>query len=159
MSSSKNLHLLSIVGIDTPRVEFPIADVASPALDEVRREVGPGAFALLNPGRGVAQQAMAAVALRRGGGVSSRREGPAVGRVVGTGRAGAGAVGRRLLRAARRECAPPTEVADLVALSRQAALIVSGDTGPLHIAAAVGTPVVALFGPTNPRQERAVGAG
>ena len=27
-------------------------------------------------------------------------------------------------------------------------LVVSGDTGPLHIAAAAGTPVVALFGPT-----------
>ena len=38
------------------------------------------------------------------------------------------------------------------ALAAQAALIVSGDTGPLHIAAAVGTPVVALFGPTNPRR-------
>ena len=39
---------------------------------------------------------------------------------------------------------------DLVALSRAAKLMVSGDTGPTHIAAAVGTPVVALFGPTNP---------
>ena len=46
----KNLHLLHLVGIETSRVEFPIADVASRALDEVRREVGPGAFALLNPG-------------------------------------------------------------------------------------------------------------
>ena len=43
-------------------------------------------------------------------------------------------------------------MADLVALSREASLIVSGDTGPLHIAAAVGTPAVALFGPTNPRR-------
>ena len=31
-------------------------------------------------------------------------------------------------------------------------LMVSGDTGPLHIAAAVGTPVVALFGPTHPER-------
>jgi heptosyltransferase-1 len=28
--------------------------------------------------------------------------------------------------------------------------MVSGDTGPLHIAAAVGTPIVAVFGPTDP---------
>jgi heptosyltransferase I len=46
----KNLHLLSIVGVETSRVEFPIADVPSAALDEVRRDVGTGPFALLNPG-------------------------------------------------------------------------------------------------------------
>ena len=44
--------------------------------------------------------------------------------------------------------APPTTIADVVALARGARLMVSGDTGPLHLAAAVGTPVVALFGPT-----------
>ena len=30
--------------------------------------------------------------------------------------------------------------------------MVSGDTGPLHIAAAVGTPAVGLYGPTNPHR-------
>jgi heptosyltransferase-1 len=48
--------------------------------------------------------------------------------------------------------APETRVTDLVALARAASLIVSGDTGPTQIAAAVGTPVVALFGPTSPRR-------
>jgi heptosyltransferase I len=38
---------------------------------------------------------------------------------------------------------------ELVALLSQALLVVGGDTGPLHLAAAVGTRVVALFGPTN----------
>ena len=28
--------------------------------------------------------------------------------------------------------------------------MISGDTGPLHVAGAVGTPIVALFGPTQP---------
>ena len=46
--------------------------------------------------------------------------------------------------------APPTGLQDLIALSRGARLMVSGDTGPLHIAAAVGVPAVALFGPTDP---------
>jgi ADP-heptose:LPS heptosyltransferase len=45
---------------------------------------------------------------------------------------------------------PRTSIADLVALSRGAALFVSGDTGPAHIAAAVGTPIVGIYGPTRP---------
>src|SRR5262249_12082234 len=45
---------------------------------------------------------------------------------------------------------PPTTIADLVALTRHAALMVSGDTGPTHIASAVSTPIVGLYGPTRP---------
>lgn len=48
--------------------------------------------------------------------------------------------------------APATSIADLAALMRSAALVVSGDTGPLHIGAAVGTPIVGLFGPTRPER-------
>ena len=39
-----------------------------------------------------------------------------------------------------------------VALTRRAALFVGGDTGPLHLAAAVGTPIVGLYGPTSPER-------
>ncbi len=46
----------------------------------------------------------------------------------------------------------------LAALITRAALVVSGDTGPMHVAAAVGTPYVALFGPT-PTAELAPLAG
>jgi len=35
---------------------------------------------------------------------------------------------------------------------RGASLVVSGDTGPLHVATAVGTPTVSIFGPTNPER-------
>jgi heptosyltransferase-1 len=48
--------------------------------------------------------------------------------------------------------APPTQLPDLLALCRAAHLMVSGDTGPLHIAAAAGTPTVAIFGPTDPER-------
>lgn len=48
--------------------------------------------------------------------------------------------------------APATSLADVVALSRQAALMLSGDTGPAHFACAVGTPVVGVYGPTDPRR-------
>jgi heptosyltransferase-1 len=43
-----------------------------------------------------------------------------------------------------------TRLTQLAALYRQASLLVTTDTGPMHLAAAVGTPVVALFGPTAP---------
>ena len=41
-------------------------------------------------------------------------------------------------------------LAELIALTRRAALFVGGDTGPMHLAVALGIPVVALFGPTDP---------
>ncbi|MBZ5630076.1 MAG: glycosyltransferase family 9 protein [Acidobacteriia bacterium] len=44
----------------------------------------------------------------------------------------------------------PATVAELIALCRHARLCIGGDTGPVHLAAALGVPVVALFGPTNP---------
>lgn len=43
--------------------------------------------------------------------------------------------------------APETSLCELAALARRAAIFVSADTGPLHVAAAVGTPCVGLFGP------------
>ncbi len=46
--------------------------------------------------------------------------------------------------------APPTGIGVLTELLRHAALFVGGDTGPMHLACAVGCPVVALYGPTDP---------
>jgi lipopolysaccharide heptosyltransferase I len=43
-----------------------------------------------------------------------------------------------------------TSISELVALLKAARLVVSNDTGPGHIAAALGVPVVLIFGPTNP---------
>lgn len=44
----------------------------------------------------------------------------------------------------------PATVLQFVALARRARLFIGGDTGPLHLAAAVGTPVVGIYGPTDP---------
>jgi heptosyltransferase-1 len=41
-------------------------------------------------------------------------------------------------------------IGQLIALMRRARLVVGGDTGPLHLAAALEIPVVGLFGPTDP---------
>lgn len=43
-----------------------------------------------------------------------------------------------------------TDLPKLVAMLSRLDAVISGDTGPMHISAALGVPVVALFGPTNP---------
>jgi ADP-heptose:LPS heptosyltransferase len=43
--------------------------------------------------------------------------------------------------------APPTSLNELASIARKARLFVGSDTGPLHIAAAVGTPCIGLYGP------------
>ncbi|MBI4483535.1 MAG: glycosyltransferase family 9 protein [Acidobacteria bacterium] len=44
----------------------------------------------------------------------------------------------------------PTTVPQMIPLLRSATLFVGGDTGPMHLACALGTPVVAILGPTSP---------
>jgi heptosyltransferase I len=41
-------------------------------------------------------------------------------------------------------------ISELIAITRRASLFIGGDTGPLHLAAALRIPVVAIYGPTNP---------
>ena len=48
--------------------------------------------------------------------------------------------------------APATNRRELATILRHASLVVGGDTGPLHLAAALGTRVIGLYGPTNPRR-------
>lgn len=44
----------------------------------------------------------------------------------------------------------PCSVGQLISLTRRARIVIAGDTGPLHLAAALERPVVAVFGPTDP---------
>ncbi len=52
-----------------------------------------------------------------------------------------------------------TSLRELVALTSRARLFIGCDTGPMHIAAALGIPVVALFGPADPRRTGPWGSG
>ncbi|MBU0574971.1 MAG: glycosyltransferase family 9 protein [Proteobacteria bacterium] len=52
-----------------------------------------------------------------------------------------------------------TTLRELACLYRQAALLVTTDSGPMHLAAAVGTRAVALFGPTDPARTGPYGPG
>jgi len=53
--------------------------------------------------------------------------------------------------------APPTSPSSSARLAARAALFVGADTGPTHLAAAAGTPTVALFGPTDPARFGPIG--
>jgi len=48
--------------------------------------------------------------------------------------------------------APKTSLRELAQLLKTASVVVGGDTGPLHLADALGTKVIGLYGPTNPRR-------
>jgi heptosyltransferase I len=42
---------------------------------------------------------------------------------------------------------------------RRASVVVAGDTGPLHLAAALGRPCVGIYGPTSPQRNGPYGVG
>ena len=50
------------------------------------------------------------------------------------------------------------DLPDLAALLRQARMVLGADSGPLHLAHALGTPVLCLMGPTDPRRHGPYGA-
>ena len=54
---------------------------------------------------------------------------------------------------------PPTNLYDLLAFLRCASVLVAADTGPLHLAAALGTPCVGLYGPTSAVRNGPYGTG
>lgn len=59
---------------------------------------------------------------------------------------------RDLAEATGARLAPPTNLRQLAWILRKAEAVIGGDTGPLHLADALGTKVVGLYGPTDPRR-------
>ena len=66
---------------------------------------------------------------------------------------------RSLMQAPSASAAGQTSLRELAALYRKASVLLTTDSGPMHLAAAVGTPVVALFGPTSPERTGPYGEG
>jgi lipopolysaccharide heptosyltransferase I len=52
-----------------------------------------------------------------------------------------------------------TTLKELAAVLGEARVLLTNDSGPMHVAAAVGRPVVAIFGPTNPKRTGPYGPG
>jgi ADP-heptose:LPS heptosyltransferase len=145
-----NLGLLEALGIRGARPEFPLERVSSAVAQEARAKAG-GAYVLLNPGAAWPNKrwppprlGAAAAAIERSRGLKSVvLWGPGERELADEVVAAAG--GSAL-------ATPQTTIADVVELARGAAVMVSGDTGPTHLAAAVGTPIVGLYGPTRPER-------
>src|SRR5262245_37943762 len=147
---AKNLHLLRAVGVHDDRIAFPLADVPSAALDALRAGIPPDrGFALVNPGAAWPNKRW--LPERFGEVASFIRDACALTPVVlwgpGAERLAADVIASS---AGAAVLAPPTGITHLAAVSRAASRVVPGDTGPLHIAVAVGAPTVSTFGPTDP---------
>lgn len=55
--------------------------------------------------------------------------------------------------------APATNLLQLSSILRRSAMFIGSDTGPMHLASAVGTPCIAMFGPTLPEEVGPYGPG
>jgi len=155
----QNLALLGAIGIAPAAAEFliPPRPEAQRRMDEFLTEAGwkPGdRLVALNPGAGQpgkqwSPEHFAAVGERLAAEAGARvllLWGPAeshLARQIALGMRGPGSA------AARPLLAPPTDLDELTALLRRTHLMIAGDTGPLHLAAALGTPALGLFGPTS----------
>jgi ADP-heptose:LPS heptosyltransferase len=152
---ARNLALVEALGLPIepmPDAGLPCDPAVETRVGEaVRRAVGGAApYAVLNPGASTAQAykkppiaflVAASRALARRDvrplvvwGPDEREDAEAVVRASG----GTAAL------------APPTTIPELAAVLRGARAFVGGDTGPMHLACAVGCPVIAIYGPTDP---------
>ncbi len=147
------LSMLRPLGIEAPAVRFDLPEFAADAnvVEQFLRERGLWGrpFAVLNPGAGWRSKIWPAVryaALARHLGQEH-----GVPSVVVWGAPGELPLAERIVEFAARHAhlAPATTMRELGALCRRASLFVGSDTGPMHLAAAVGTPTISLHGPSR----------
>jgi heptosyltransferase-1 len=128
-------------------VEFPRDPEAEARIDRRLSAHGMGTFAILNPGAGWGAKRWPA---ERYGQVAGKLASAGVRSIVNYG-PGEESLAREVEAAgAGAAKAMKCSITELVSLTRRARLFVGGDTGPMHLAAALGVPVVAIFGPTDP---------
>jgi lipopolysaccharide heptosyltransferase I len=144
----KGIALMGVLGVSNASIAFPVAMPRSSAADAVAARFGSGGYALINPGAAWPNKRWTPERFGELAAAIHERHGLRTLVLWGPGEEGAASAVVAAARGAA-ETAPPTTITDIVAVAKQARLMVSGDTGPLHIAAAVGTPIVALFGPTR----------
>ena len=146
----QNLAVVEAVAkkkLTVQRVELPHDAEAERRIDQQLAELGVRDFIILSPGAGwgakrwpVERYGQVTRGLAADGIQSFLNYGPGEEALARDAEAASGGAARAL------ECS----VSELIALTRRARLFVGGDTGPMHLAAALQVPVVAIFGPTDP---------
>lgn len=146
----QNLSLAEAVAgqaLDIPAVELPRDESAEKKCDDWLRREGVSDFVLLNPGAGWGAKQWPAERL---GVVAKQLAADGLKSLVNFGPGE-----EKLAQAVEAASTGSAEavgctLTELIALTRRAKLFIGGDTGPMHLAAALGVPVVAIFGPTDP---------
>lgn len=146
----QNLSIAEAVAqqkLTTPQVQFPRDLEVEERMQQRLAEEGIETFAILNPGAGwgakrwpAERYGFVAQALAKDGVRAVLNYGPGEENLA------------REAEAASDGAAKPMKcsITELIALTRRARLFIGGDTGPMHLAAALQVPVVAIFGPTDP---------
>ena len=133
--------------LSVPRIEFPVDPLMEESIGKDLEQHGRGGFAILNPGAGwgakrwpAQRYGEVARALAKDGLTCLVNCGPGEEALFEEVNAASGGVVRPT----------KTSISGLIALTRRARLFIGGDTGPMHLAAALQVPVVGIFGPTDP---------
>jgi len=133
--------------LEIPQVEFPREEAAEQECDRQLRDRGMQEFAILNPGAGwgakqwpAERYGLVAKRLAEDGLKSLINFGPGEEDLVREVKAVSGGAAEGIA----------CSITQLIAFTRRARLFIGGDTGPMHLAAALNVPVVGIFGPTNP---------
>jgi len=146
----RQLELLVPLGIKWPKVRFemPEDDGAAARMDDYLRGQRLERFAVINPG---ATWDSRLWEMDRFGQVAGHLASRGLTSIVTW--AGERELGwaETIVRASQgaAQLAPKTRLPELASLLRRSRLYVGSDTGPMHLAAAVGTPCVSLHGPTR----------
>lgn len=150
----KNLSMLKAIGVRMPDIAFPLEDRQPHIAAEARSRLGIDEgkrFALINPGAAWPNKRWPPVYFAEVSRELAKRYDL---RSIVLWGPGEEHIAQAVAAASDNTAAisPPTTIADLVSLTKAAALMISGDTGPMHVAGACGTPLVGIFGPTDPQR-------
>jgi heptosyltransferase-1 len=146
----QNLSIAEVVAgrkLEIPHVDFPRDEEAERRIGEYLAEEGIRAFAILNPGAGWGAKRWPA---ERYGRVARALAERGVRAIFNYGPGEKNLAHEAEAASAGAAKAMKCSISELIALTRRAQLFIGGDTGPVHLAAALQVPVVGIFGPTDP---------